>query len=107
MIIKYAKITNEETKQCEVGIGTNEEFYKSIGMTPQEVEQAYNGIWYLSGYAPKKPIKTLEELKAEKISELKVKRDAYKKANNYDNSKMKKDWLVRHSLIILLRDMMS
>jgi hypothetical protein len=31
-------------------------------------------------------VKTLNYLKAEKIAELKVKRDAYKKANNYDNS---------------------
>jgi hypothetical protein len=31
-------------------------------------------------------VKTLNDLKAEKIAELKSKRDAYKKANNYDNS---------------------
>ena len=51
---KYAKIINEETKQCEVGEGTNTAFYASIGMTSQEVEQAYNGSWYLQGYAPEK-----------------------------------------------------
>jgi hypothetical protein len=53
-MIKYAKIENQETKQCSVGTGTNAEFYKSIGMTEMEVEQAYNGLWYLMGYAPKK-----------------------------------------------------
>lgn len=52
---KYAKIVNEETKQCEVGTGTNAEFYKSIGMTEMEVEQAYNGSWYVKGFAPKEP----------------------------------------------------
>ena len=51
----YAKIVNEETKVCEVGIGTNTDFYKSIGMSEMEVEQAYNGAWYLKGYAPEKP----------------------------------------------------
>ena len=51
----YAKIINEETKQVSVGIGTDTEFYNSIGMTEQEVEQAYNGQWYLKGYAPEKP----------------------------------------------------
>ena len=61
MTKKYAKITNEETKACSVGIGTDEEFYKSIGMTEMEVEQAYNGQWYLKGYAPAKPEPTLEE----------------------------------------------
>lgn len=60
-MIKYAKVENEETKFCSVGIGTDEEFYKSIGMTEMEVEQAYNGQWYLKGYAPAKPEPTIEE----------------------------------------------
>lgn len=59
----YAKIINEETKQCEVGLGTNAEFYKSIGMVEMEVEQAYNGSWYVSGYAPEKPAPTEEEIR--------------------------------------------
>ena len=58
---KYAKIVNEETGLCEVGVGTNTSFYASIGMTEMEVEQAYNGQWYLKGYAPAKPEPTLEE----------------------------------------------
>ena len=58
---KYAKITNEETKACEVGLGTNSAFYQSIGMTEMEVEQGYNGSWYLAGYAPVKPEPTKEE----------------------------------------------
>ena len=53
---KYAKIVNEETKTCEVGTGTNVEFYSSIGMSEMEVEQAYDGSWYLKGYAPEKPV---------------------------------------------------
>ena len=67
-MLKYAKIVNQETKRVDVGLGINAEFYKSIGMTEMNVEQAYNGSWYLEGYAPKK---TLEELKVEKIKELK------------------------------------
>ena len=58
---KYAKITNEETKLCDVGLGTNTDYYKSLGMTEMEVEQAYNGQWYLSGYAPTKPEPTIQE----------------------------------------------
>lgn len=57
----YAKIINEETKQCEVGVGTNVEFYKSIGMVDMAVEQAYDGAWYVEGYAPQKPAPTKEE----------------------------------------------
>lgn len=58
---KYAKVINEETKICEVGLGTNSAFYQSIGMTEMEVEQAWDGSWYLKGYCPEKPIPTKEE----------------------------------------------
>lgn len=51
---KFAKIINEETKLCSVGIGTDTEFYRSIGMSEMDVEQGYDGQYYLSGYAPKK-----------------------------------------------------
>lgn len=66
-MIKYAKITNEETGLCEVGLGANTAFYQSIGMTEQEVEQAYDGQWYLKGYAPEKPVEqTAAEVRAER-----------------------------------------
>lgn len=52
----YAKIVNEETKQVSVGLGTNAEFYRSIGMSEMDVEQGYNGSWYLKGFAPEKPV---------------------------------------------------
>lgn len=66
-MLKYAKIVNEETKQCEVGIGTNTNFYKSIGMIEMEVEQAYDGNWYVKGYVPEKPTEVLaQEKRAER-----------------------------------------
>jgi len=58
---KYAKIIDEETKKCSVGIGTNEAFYQSIGMEEMDVEQAYNGDWYVAGYAPAEPEKSYIE----------------------------------------------
>ena len=64
----YAKIINEETKQVSVGIGTDTEFYRSIGMTEQEVEQSWDGQWYLKGYAPEKPTE-------EKAAEARAERD--------------------------------
>lgn len=60
---KYAKIINEETKLCEVGLGTNNNFYASIGMEEMEVEQDYAGNWYLAGYDPAKPEEVLAEEK--------------------------------------------
>ena len=67
-MIKYAKVINEATKECQVGLGTNTEYYTSIGMTQQEVEQCdWNGCFYLAGYVPQKP----EPTKDEQIAELK------------------------------------
>lgn len=60
-MIKYAKIVNQETKECQVGTGTNAKFYKSIGMVEMDVERAYNGQWYVVGYAPVRPEPTVEE----------------------------------------------
>lgn len=60
-MIKYAKVEDEETKQCSVGLGTDTEYYKSIGMTEMDVEQAYNAAWYLAGYCPEPPEPTVED----------------------------------------------
>lgn len=69
---KWHRVINEQTKEVEVGLGTNEAFYKKLGYILGEVEQAYNGRWYLLGYAPKK---TLEELKLAKRAEINQARD--------------------------------
>ena len=114
-MLKYAQIVNEETKECEVGLGdptavfseeyipakthtetipaeyddegniikeeisyevvdeeayvrtiTIADWYQSIGMEEMDVEEAYNGVWYVAGYAPKKP---QEEINQELIAE--------------------------------------
>ena len=65
---KYCKVANQETKQVNVGLGDNVEFYKSIGYTIQEVEQDYKGNLYLKGYGE---IESLEEVKEKKLKELK------------------------------------
>ena len=62
-MLKHAKIVNKDTKLCEVGTGTNVEFYTRIGMKPMAVEQAYDGQWYLKGYAPEKP----QEIKEQEV----------------------------------------
>ena len=60
-MIKWAKIIDEDSKRVRIGVGVNDEFYASIGMTEMEVEQAYNGSWYLKGYAPAKPEPTIQD----------------------------------------------
>lgn len=48
-MLKYAKIINETTGVCDVGIGTNIDFYKSIGMSELDVTQSeIDGQWYLT-----------------------------------------------------------
>lgn len=86
---KYAKVINEETKLCEVGLGTNSAFYQSIGMTEMEVEQAYDGSYYLKGYAP---IQNLDELKASKLSELTA------ITSKFDNQLVNTDMIIKSSL---------
>ena len=78
MYCKYDK----NTKKClEVGTGTNTDFYKSIGMVDMEVEQAYDGQWYLQGYAPTQPI---EEVRQAKLSELSAQALAFEENVNKD-----------------------
>ncbi len=66
-MLKYAKIENEETKEVSVALGTNTEFYKSLGMNELDVEKGKDGRWYLTGYAPRQ---SFEEARAEKLDEL-------------------------------------
>lgn len=89
-MLKYAKIINEETKQCFVGLNdlddiycdeiaydedgnpyelkmTYKEYYESIGMSKMEVEQAVCGQWYLQGYAPEPTPLTHEEVRQMRI----------------------------------------
>ena len=70
-MIKYCKVVNEKTNECSVGLGTNSKFYESIGMIEQEVEQGYDGQWYLKGYAP---VKTQEMIESEALTQAKIER---------------------------------
>ena len=54
-MIKYAKLTDENTGTCQVGEGTNNEFYKSIGMVEMDVQQSdIDNKWYLTDVCPMK-----------------------------------------------------
>ena len=85
----YAKIINNETKQCDVGTGTNIDFYKSLGMVDMEVEQAYDGSYYLKGYAPSP---SMDELKASKLSELTA------ITSKFDNQLVNNEMIINSSL---------
>lgn len=58
------RILNNETGLCQVGLGTNVQLYKSLGMIELDVEQSeIDGNYYLKS---KCPHKTEEELKQER-----------------------------------------
>lgn len=86
---KYAKIIDNNTKACEVGVGTNTNFYESIGMTEMEVEQAYDGSYYLKGYAPSQP---LDELKEKKLDELTT------AGHQFDNQLVNENMIINSAL---------
>ena len=70
-MIKYAKVINNETGLCEVGLSTNKQFYRSIGMKELDVQQSdIDGNWYLAYMCPMKTDeqKSLEE--KERIAKL-------------------------------------
>ena len=56
-MLKYAKIVDPEKGICSVGIGTDEEFYQSLGMELMEVEEGFDGNWYIAGKSPAPPEK--------------------------------------------------
>ena len=60
-MLKYAKITNDEIKSCDVCIGTDESTYRDMGYELLDVEESDYGGWYITGYAPKKDLDTLKE----------------------------------------------
>jgi hypothetical protein len=64
---EYTKIINEDTKEVSVFLGTDIDWAVSDGFSEMEVEQAYNGSWYLQGYAPKKPEMTYDEVVEERV----------------------------------------
>lgn len=59
---KYAIFENKEIKQVNIVEG---KLISLLHAELMDVEQAYNGNWYLVGYAPKKPQPTVEEKLAE------------------------------------------
>jgi len=56
-MLKYAKIVNEETKEVSVALGS----YVPDGFTEMDVEEAYNGVWYIKNYAPQPSIEYQNE----------------------------------------------
>lgn len=84
-MLMFAKIENEELMTCSVGVGTDTEFYKSIGMTEMDVEQGYDGQWYVLGHAPVKPKEQTEtEIQKQLTDAVQTALDAFAQTRGYD-----------------------
>lgn len=69
-MIIYAKVIDENTKQCEIGVGTNDTFYRKIGMKKLDVKQcSWNGKWYLTGHVPQEPEEMVKQKRIAQIKE--------------------------------------
>lgn len=65
-MLKYAKVCSEESKAVFVGMGSDNEFYEKNGFRLMEVEQGFDGQWYVAGNTPKiTEAKCLAAFKAE------------------------------------------
>lgn len=60
-MVKYAKVIDNKTGKVDVGLGSNEQYYKAKGFIPMDVEQGWDGQWYILGKAPAKPEETDEQ----------------------------------------------
>lgn len=67
----YYRIVDEQTKLVEFGIGTNTDFYESIGMVVGEIEKSdKDGRYYLAGYTPMKTVDELINEEKEQVGKL-------------------------------------
>ena len=72
-MIRYAQLINEETGLCNIGTGTNIDFYKSIGMIELDVQQSdIDGLWYLKDKCPMKSDEEKELEEKKRIAMLKM-----------------------------------
>ncbi len=74
-MIKYAQLINEETGLCSVAVGTNIDFYKSIGMVELDVQQSdIDNAWYLTEKCPMKSDEEKAKEERERLDNLSMTR---------------------------------
>ena len=71
-MIKYGNIANSETGLCNVGIGSDTDFYISIGMVELDVQQSdIDNLWYLKDKCKMKTQEQKDKEERDRISKLK------------------------------------
>lgn len=112
-MLKYAKIVNSDTGLCSVGLGTNEKYFKSIGMEILDIEQSDIDLqWYLTEKCPMKTDrqKEIEEIEKqieqinEELNNLDTKRIRAVCEPSIKNEETGETWLEYYnSQIVILR----
>ena len=75
MVERWAKIIDEKKKICDVGIGTDDSYYHSIGYKKMDVIKGIDGKWYISGYEPGSFIPDAKQKRIEELKKLLAKYD--------------------------------
>ena len=70
-MIRYAIILNDKTGECSVGLGTDEDYYKTIGMEEMDVEQSdVDNGWYLKSKCPHLTPEEIAQRERERLDQL-------------------------------------
>lgn len=67
--LKLIKGLDENKKVYEIFEGTDFAWAAQQGFEEAEVEQAYDGCWYLAGYAPEKPQELINQQRITELQE--------------------------------------
>lgn len=97
-MLLYSKIKDKNTKEYEV---INQEEAKNLGWEQNDLEFAYNGKFYLSGYAPQQSIEEQnEQIRQQRQSRYELESDPLRLdydealAREQDNAEqLKQEWL--------------
>lgn len=101
MVFKYVKVV-DASNACVVGVGNDGAFYEAQGFERRNVEQAWDGSWYLEGHVPQKPA-------AAAAGEIRAERDRRLSASDWtqmaDNPLTEDECLLWRQYRQALRDM--
>ena len=70
MAKQWAIIVDDEKKLVDVGLGTDDAYYESLGYTKMEVALGTDGRWYVKGYEPGTPIPSYKQKRIDELKKL-------------------------------------
>lgn len=84
--MRYVKNIDDEKRCLEIFTGSDTVWAVEQGFIPMDVEQGYDGAWYVAGYAPVKPRELIEaELQTQYTALIQSMLDKEAQKLGYDN----------------------